>query len=93
MNNDPTTEAVVAATAVGAVVVVAAFNYVKVLRTERAKRREIDKNLQLDVKAIHLAGDRMTAKLDAGDYDGCLYQFFDDFNTEIEFQKTVVRLS
>lgn len=88
---DTTANAVVVATIGAAAVVATAYNYVKTVKVERAKRRKIEENLQLDLTAIRLAGERINAKVKAGDYDGELYRLFDDFSNEIEFQKIRIR--
>jgi hypothetical protein len=92
MNND-TSKFVVAATGVTVALVAVTANYVKVIKTERARRKKIDEDLQLDLTAIRLAGERMQAKVRAGDYDGQLYRMFDDMSNEIEFQKITIRES
>jgi hypothetical protein len=87
--NDKTRYAV--ATSLFTVSVLSAAYYIKTLKTERAKRREIDKNLQLDLAAIRLASERLKIKLDCGDYDKNFYRFFEDMQNEIEFQKIAIR--
>lgn len=70
--------------------VLTAKTCIKVTREERAKRAEIDRNLQLDLAAIHSASRVIVDRIDAGEIRS-LDALRDAINTEINFQKIAVR--
>ena len=84
----------VAAVALGtATVGIAAISHIKTTREERAKRRDIQKNLDLDLKAIRLAGEQIAMRLKRGDFDNALVLgCMNAYNEELEFQKIAVRI-
>jgi hypothetical protein len=64
----------------------------KTIRTERAKRAEIQRNLELDLKAIALAGARMSEKFDEENFTfRSLADLEKDMYEEIKFQQMIVR--
>jgi hypothetical protein len=64
----------------------------KTIRTERAKRAEIQRNLELDLEAIALAGERMSEKLaDKNSAFRSLADLEADMTEEIQFQQMIVR--
>lgn len=75
-------KAYIAVTAV--VVGVTAVRYLKVRKTERAKRAKIEADLQRDLAAISIAGVRILERIHAGEYrDKYLHDVEKDFEFEI----------
>lgn len=61
----------------------AAANYLRVRRTERAKRKQILIKLDQDLAAIKLAEKRMLHRIESGEYDNSLKYLFTDTQFEI----------
>lgn len=72
---------------VGAVVV----ETVKIIRSGRKERAEIERESKLDIEAIKNAANVMTDRIQRGYYDGKLTKMFTDLDQEIEFEKIAVR--
>ncbi len=75
------------------VVIAGSIIMYKVERDYRAKRREIEKNLELDRAAIRNARARMLNNLKNGRYDDGfdVNTIMQEMNQEIEFEKIAVR--
>lgn len=76
--------------AFAAAAVVTAKSYLRVHRDESAKRLEIEKNMHLDIRAIHAAQEAMNARIDAGEIHS-LGQLAAEVSNEIAFQKIAIR--
>ena len=73
---------------IATIVGVVGMNYIQVMRTERAKRKQIQLNLEADLKAIHIASGRVHERIENGSYDGKGIQaILNDF----EFEQIVAR--
>lgn len=71
---------------------IATADYRKTVREEEAKRAEIKRNIDLDVKAVDLAAERIHKKLREGGSFSTLSDVAHSLNDEIKFQKIAVRL-
>ena len=69
-----------------------AFSYARIIKTEREKRRQIQKNLELDLAAIRDAGSEMQKRIAEGKYEGVpLHNMLGDLETLTTFNKIAVR--
>lgn len=73
-----------AATAVGAI----AWNYFKVSKEEREKRRKIKADTRLEIKAIREAKNRVLDRIEAGHYSG---RGFDVIIDDFQFENIIAR--
>jgi O6-methylguanine-DNA--protein-cysteine methyltransferase len=71
-------------------VAIAAKQYIRIHREERAKRKEIQRNMRLDIQAIHNAHDVMIARINNGEIRS-LAQLAEATHTEVAFHKIAIR--
>jgi len=84
-----------AASFAAGIVVAGSITMFSIEQSERAKRREIEKNLQLDLTAIRNAKTRMIVSIKNGRYDNQypvdIRTIIDEMNQQIAFEKIAVR--
>jgi hypothetical protein len=73
-----------------AVVILSAREYIRIHREEQAKREQIDRDMHLDIAAIHKASPVILARIDAGEIRS-LAALQDAVKTETAFQKIAIR--
>lgn len=89
MNKTTFAQTVVFAAGV-AVVGASIANSIKTHRTERARREQIEADLQLDLAAIKNAGEVVRERMANGGFRP-LHEIEADFQNEMEFQKIIIR--
>ncbi len=91
MNNENVLNSATAAIAVG-VIGTAIVILVHTQKKEAAKRREIEKNMKLDIAAIRRASKRTVERIKNGEFDDFnLDRLFAEARIESEFQMIAIR--
>ena len=73
------------------IVGIAAHDYFKTVRREKARRAEIVKNKNLTLAALANAQARMEEKLESGSYLPNVFDLANDFHEEVEFEMIALR--
>ena len=89
MNND-TVRLTIAVTGSCVAVAIAAKQCIRIHREEHAKREEIQRNMRLDIQAIHNAHDVMLTRIENGEIRS-LAQLAEATQTEVAFHKIAIR--